>query len=412
MYKSTKRLCQGISVQDIQDRLDDSADELPKGDEYHVVLFPPTNDVGEHGDDYPSDKDISLNPNQGASLNRNLLMQEGELHVTRFNNDGSDTDEDFGLDDDPVRTTVMTPLSTVPLMSRVRGRAGSPQPIVHSPQPGPSGVARQGRAATAHNGSSDDDEVGDDECEDSDVLRRELFERPKTPKRKKSLSSTHHPPSSPVSRGDTSALSETDFSDTSVKMVDPIPGICVSDSDPPPPKRRKRSVPEPADGGDWPARREKLFLRLKEKANQRNLLKAMSSCPAPNVPSAAPTVDVSTPPRHGRGRGRGRQSVPLVDVSQSVVSVSLPVAVTPTGQPIPSVSGQSTPCCRPGRGRGRGKSVPVRGQSGVRGRGRGRGGRGTSTQPSSRVSDYTHDARFKFPVHPDYLVRDDNELFW
>ena len=110
MYrKSTKRLCQGISVQDIQDRLEDSSDELPNGDEYHVVLFPPTNDVGEHGDDYPSDKDISLNPNQGASLNRNLLMQEGELHVTRFH-DGSDTDEDFGLDDDPVRTTVMTPL--------------------------------------------------------------------------------------------------------------------------------------------------------------------------------------------------------------------------------------------------------------------------------------------------------------
>ncbi len=302
MFKSTKRLCQGLSVQDIQDRLDDSSDELPQGDEYEVILFPPTNDVGEHGDNYPSDQDISLNPHGGASLNRNLLTQEGELHVTRYNSDMSDSDEDFSLNDDPV-PTVMTPLSTVPLMSR--GRAGSP-----SPQPGPSGVARPFRhGATAPSGCSDDDEVsGDDECEDSDDLRRELFKRPKTPKRKKSQSYTHHSPSSPKSRGDTSALSETDFSDTSVKVVDPIPGICESDLDPPPPKRRKCPGPEPARR-TWPA-------RLRELASQRNLLKAMSSCPAPNVPSAALTVDKSTPPH----RGRGRKSVPVVSVSQSVVS--------------------------------------------------------------------------------------------
>ena len=131
MFRSTKRLCQGLSVQDIQDRLDDSSDELPQGDEYEVILFPPKNDVGEHGDDYPSDQDISLNPHGGASLSRNLLMQEGELHVTKYGSDvQSDSDEDFGLND-PV-PTVMTPLSTVPLMSRGRGRAGSPQPTAHS----------------------------------------------------------------------------------------------------------------------------------------------------------------------------------------------------------------------------------------------------------------------------------------
>ena len=246
MFRSTKRLCQGLSVQAIQDRLDYSDDELPRGDEYQVILFPPTNEVGEHGDDYPSDQDISLNHHGGSSLNRNLLLQEGELHVTRYNSDvHSDSDEDFGLNDDPV-PTIMTPLSTVPLMSR--GRAGSP-----SPQPGPSGVGRPFRhGATAPSGCSDDDEVsGDDECEDSDDLRRELFERPKTPKRKKSQSSTHHSPSSPKTRGDTSALSSPDSSDTEVDVMDPIFGICVSDMDPLPPKRRKCPEPEPADGRDW-----------------------------------------------------------------------------------------------------------------------------------------------------------------
>ena len=115
MYKSTKNICNGLSVQDIQDRLEDSADELPQGDAYEVILFPPQNEGAEHGNNYPSDQDISLNPHDGNSLSRNLLMQEGELQVTKYGSDvQSDNDEDFGLND-PV-PTVMTPLSTVPLM--------------------------------------------------------------------------------------------------------------------------------------------------------------------------------------------------------------------------------------------------------------------------------------------------------
>ena len=419
MPRGTRVVSRGLSVNEILDQLEDPIQGgIPPGSDIEVVMFPPQDNVSD-GDDYPSDHELVLEEDKGSRLTRGLLIQDGEVQIRHplIGDNDSDSDDDFGLDDDP-QPTPLSPMSTVPLSRRPLSRQYDLDKG-HTPEAGGSGMApsKTGR---------DSDSVDSDEG----VWDYGTFARPKNPNRKRSPSLTPPPLSPSPSRGETSAMSETEFSDHSGDDANILQGLISPNL--PPAKRISKSVEvskltsiqkramTAREANLAKPKRPRVHLAGAKVVKEASILTPPQSLFQTVDTDSTPTVDTdcdstcrqskrqaSSTRTSGRNRGRGRgrgQYVPSPmsdddDDDSDDDTFRSTSGRGRAGQGRARARGGGESVGRGGRGRGgRGGNSP--GNRPVRGRARGRG-RGAGTASTRGPS-----------VHPEVQNPLPNEIFW